>query len=272
MLTTHLVDVLPEFPELIVEYVATDISLGLAMQCAQRFSHPYMRGVAYDLTKGLEEQGIHVASFDIVTALHVLHATADMVQTMDALAELLVPGGYVLTVDFDGTAWQLGAPGTVWYDFVFGGFQEWFDFGEDRTDHCTVPLSQWRQLLNGSGFNCITFSTSHPDEDHSLVFLAQKAGDKNGLSLPPNTGLISSDSSSGENTICSSPGSVTKQVSLSSTIMVEEFVYIPDPVFTFVRGQEMRLKDELARLDAAEEASVWIIATDGPDGDAARGL
>ncbi|KIJ38996.1 hypothetical protein M422DRAFT_258148, partial [Sphaerobolus stellatus SS14] len=54
--------------------------------------------------------------------------------------------------------------------------------------------------------------------------------------------------------------------------MVEEFVYIPDPVFTFVRGQEMRLKDELARLDAAEEASVWIIATDGPDGDAARGL
>lgn len=84
-----------------------------------------MRGVAYDLTKGLEEQGICAGSFDVVTALHVLHATEDLEKTMDAVGELLVPGGFVLTVDFDGTAWEEGVPGTVWYDFVFGGFQEW---------------------------------------------------------------------------------------------------------------------------------------------------
>lgn len=126
MLTQHLVDVLPEFPDLIVEYVATDISLGLAMQAAQRFSHPYMRAAAYDLTKTLEEQGISPGSFDVVTALHVLHATTDLAQTMNSISDLLVPGGYVLTVDFDGEAWQQGVPGTLWYDFIFGGFQEWF--------------------------------------------------------------------------------------------------------------------------------------------------
>lgn len=128
MLTQHLVNVLPEFPDLIVEYVATDISLGLAMQAAQRFSHPYMRAAAYDLTKTLEEQGITPASFDVVTALHVLHATTDLSQTMNSISDLLVPGGYVLTVDFDGEAWQTGVPGTLWYDFVFGGFQEWLVF------------------------------------------------------------------------------------------------------------------------------------------------
>jgi SAM-dependent methyltransferase len=128
MLTHHLVDVLPEFPDLVVEYVATDISLGLAMQAAQRFSHPYMRAAAYDLTKTLETQGIAPGSFDVVSALHVLHATADLSQTMNSISDLLVPGGYVLTVDFDGEAWHTGVPGTLWYDFIFGGFQEWFVF------------------------------------------------------------------------------------------------------------------------------------------------
>jgi hypothetical protein len=55
MLTQHLVDVLPAFPELIVQYVATDISFGLAMQAAQRFPYPYMRPAAYDLSKTLQE-------------------------------------------------------------------------------------------------------------------------------------------------------------------------------------------------------------------------
>lgn len=125
MLTRHLIDVLTEFPDLVVEYVATDISLGLAMQAVQRFSYPYMRAAAYDLTKPLQEQDISPASFDIVTALHVLHATTDLQKTMSSISSLLVPGGFVLTVDFDGEAWQRSVPGTIWYDFFFGGFQEW---------------------------------------------------------------------------------------------------------------------------------------------------
>lgn len=126
MLTQHLLEVIPDFPDLTVEYFASDISLGLALQAAQRFSHPYMRAVAYDLTKSANEQGISPASFDIVTALHVLHATSDLTQTMDSVSELLVPGGYTLVVDFDGEAWERGTPGTLWYDFIFGGFQEWY--------------------------------------------------------------------------------------------------------------------------------------------------
>ena len=82
MLMQHLVDMLPKFPGVIMEYVATDISLGLMMQAVQCFSHLYMCAAAYDLTHTLEEQGIVLASFDIMSALHVLHATVDLSKTM----------------------------------------------------------------------------------------------------------------------------------------------------------------------------------------------
>lgn len=288
MLTQFLVDVLPEFPDLVVEYVASDISLGLAMQAANRFSHPYMRAVGYDLTKSLKEQGIDAASFDIVTALHVLHATTDLSLTMDAISELLVPGGYVLTVEFDGTAWETHVPGTIWYDFIFGGFQEWsvilyhaitaseltffscrFDFGEDRTAHCTVSLGRWRQLLQGSGFNCTQFSLSHPEEDHSLVFLAQKAGHEQ-IAPVVECSTVLSDCASDATVYHTSPESLSKSV--SPQIAIQDISCLSLHIFDFVRGQEMRLRDELAALDLSESSSIWIIATDGQDGEAARGL
>ena len=34
----------------------------------------------------------------------------------------------------------------------------------------------------------------------------------------------------------------------------------------------MRLRDQLAALDVAEALSIWIMATNSPDGDVARGL
>lgn len=55
-------------------------------------------------------------------------------------------------------------------------------------------------------------------------------------------------------------------------VIREPPVYTSEPMFTYSRGQEMKLRDQLAELDAAESLSVWIVATDGPDGDAARGL
>ena len=93
ILTQHLVDVLPEFPGIVMEGVATDILLGLAMQAAQRFSHPYMHAAAYDLMHTLEEQGIVLASFDVMSALHVLHATADLLKTMKSSWSCLCRAG-----------------------------------------------------------------------------------------------------------------------------------------------------------------------------------
>ena len=93
MLMQHLMDVLPEFPSIVMEGIVTNILLGLAMQATQRFSHPYMRTAAYDLTHTLEEQGIMPASFDVMSALHVLHATADLSKTMKSSWSCLCQAG-----------------------------------------------------------------------------------------------------------------------------------------------------------------------------------
>ena len=52
----------------------------------------------------------------------------------------------------------------------------------------------------------------------------------------------------------------------------EPLVHVSAPIFSYSRGQEMRLRDQLAVLDVVEALSIWIMATNGPDGDAARGL
>ena len=52
----------------------------------------------------------------------------------------------------------------------------------------------------------------------------------------------------------------------------EPLVHVPAPIFSYSRGWEIRLWDQLMVLDVAEALSIWIMATNGPDGDAARGL
>jgi len=66
-----------------------------------------------------------------------------------------------------------------------------------------------------------------------------------------------------------SPGYLIKDISLSAII---EEIYVSNTIFTIARGQEICLPEELVKLDATEATSVWIQATDGLDGEAARGL
>ncbi|KAF8489766.1 lysophospholipase catalytic domain-containing protein [Gautieria morchelliformis] len=140
---------------------------------------------SHTISKTLEEQGISLGPLHVIAALQVLHATTTLAHRMSSISDLLVPGGYVLTVDFDGNAWHTSSPGTLWYDFIIGCFQEWFDYGEDRTKHCTISLGQWGRLLREGGFNCVTFSCIHRTEDHSLMFLVPKANANHHILPPP---------------------------------------------------------------------------------------
>jgi hypothetical protein len=125
--------------------------------------------------------------------------------------------------------------------------------------------------LHGSGFNCVKFSSSHIEEDHSLVFLAQKAN-ANDRILPSSmaNGHECPLYPNGKETY--SPEVFTPRDLSRLHIVKEPPVYTSEPMFVYTRGEEMRLRDQLAALDPAEELSVWIVTTDGPDGDAARGL
>ena len=49
-------------------------------------------------------------------------------------------------------------------------------------------------------------------------------------------------------------------------------MHVSVPIFSYLWGREMRLQDQLVALDVVEALSIWIVATNGPDGDAACGL
>ena len=52
----------------------------------------------------------------------------------------------------------------------------------------------------------------------------------------------------------------------------ELLMHVSVPSFSFLQGLEMRLQDQLMALDMAEALSIWIVATNGLDGDVVWGL
>ncbi|KAF8472428.1 hypothetical protein JB92DRAFT_2838333 [Gautieria morchelliformis] len=85
MLTQDLVDILPEFPSPVTEPHST--------------SRIHTCAPPHTISKTLEEQGISLGPFHVVAALQVLHATTTLAHRMSSISDLLVPGGYVLTVN-----------------------------------------------------------------------------------------------------------------------------------------------------------------------------
>src|SRR3977135_4001000 len=107
-----------EFPSAIIEFVVSDVSKELL----PRMDYPRCRYKSFDLSKSPQAQGFDSASFDVIAGFHVLHVVADLASSLTALGELLVPGGSLLIGDLNGESWKLRAPGSIWFDFVFGSF------------------------------------------------------------------------------------------------------------------------------------------------------
>ena len=120
----------------------------------------------------------------------------------------------------------------------------------------------------------MTFSSSHPQEDHSLVFLTQKAGTDHCV-LPPTVKHLTSPHhphGNGNTKTCYAPEIFASKDLLYLHLHKELLVHVSAPIFSYLQGWEMRLRDQLTALDMVEALSIWIMAIKGPDGDAAHGL
>ncbi len=151
-------------------YLFTDISARFLAEAQQRFAtEPRLHYQRLDLEDDID---LAPASYDIVLAANVLHATRDLGQTLDQILRLLAPGGVLLAVE--GTA----AP--AWLDLTFGLTEGWWRF-EDRDrrpDHPLLSPSQWRDLLLERGFESPLFTAA--DDDGPLgqhVILARRPAD-----------------------------------------------------------------------------------------------
>lgn len=77
-------------------YAYTDISAGFFVNARERFkAYPALDFRVLDITKDPVEQGFEAASFDLIIAGNVLHATPSLSETLANVRKLLAPEGYL---------------------------------------------------------------------------------------------------------------------------------------------------------------------------------
>jgi len=132
-------------PRLDAEYWFTDVSPTLIERARQRF--PEARFATLDIAHDPVAQGFDAASFDLVIAAHVLHATPDLRETLRHVRKLLRPGGRLLLLET--------VEPQAWLDLTFGLTPGWWS-GTDRELRGGYPLlsaSAWIDVLAGAGFD-----------------------------------------------------------------------------------------------------------------------
>ena len=104
--------------ECYIDYVSTDVSISLAQESTSKSPWPTMTPMVLDLSMPIKHQNVDAASFDIIVAFDVLHATPSIHDSLATLHDLLLPGGHLVTIELDGNSFASGAVGTICGHFI----------------------------------------------------------------------------------------------------------------------------------------------------------
>lgn len=138
----------------------------------------------------------------------------------------------MLVCELDASAWKQ-TPGSLWHDMVFGSFAEWFGSTDGR-EHCALTPTSWKSTLANAGFVDVQTVFDPTLTSLGFTFVAQNPYDPTTIaSTPPGT----------------------------------------EPhFFSYSWGEEAKLREVLASLDANASTTLWLLATNGIDGDAGTGI
>jgi hypothetical protein len=198
----------------------------------QRLGYCHAVPAVYDLSLDPAQQGLASLSFDIVVAHQVLHTSSDIHKCMANVASLIVPGGFLLATELDGAAWKQATPGSIWHDWVFGSFAEWFGCSDGRM-HPSMSETAWAECLHKVGFAQTEVSTEEGG-GIGMLLVSQRL---------------------------QSPSSLTFRTPS-----------LPMVTFTYRKGEESSLKAFLSNKDVAQPLTVLLLSAPGPDANAAHGL
>ncbi|HEY3919473.1 MAG TPA: SDR family NAD(P)-dependent oxidoreductase [Stellaceae bacterium] len=149
---------LPALADRKARYVYTDVSPRFTTAGRERFGDTSIDYRVLDIERDPAAQGFAPRSFDVVIAANVLHATADLAQSLGYAKSLLAPGGLLLLLE------------TVrpqrWVDLTFGLTEGWWRFTDQslRPAHPLLAEAQWRVLLETNGFDgCAAIAPARDD-------------------------------------------------------------------------------------------------------------
>ncbi|GIJ08919.1 non-ribosomal peptide synthetase [Micromonospora andamanensis] len=133
-----------------VDYLCTDLSPFFLAHSRERFAgHPGMRWATVDLNSPARDQGLSPNTFDLVVAGDVLHACTDIDSTLRSLAELLVPGGWLVALEMTRDHYQIMTS----LELLLSPDNEAGDFTDARaaTGGTFLDPGSWLRALAGAG-------------------------------------------------------------------------------------------------------------------------
>ncbi|TMC24029.1 MAG: methyltransferase, partial [Chloroflexi bacterium] len=139
---------LPILPSSRTAYSYTDISTYFLQEAQEKFAaYPFVTYQLLDIEKNPQAQGYEMQHFDVIIAASVLHATANIAQSLGHVRSLLKPHGLLLLLEetkfhpiFDLTM----------------GLQQGFDRFADtelRQAHPLLTRDMWYEVLTQQGFS-----------------------------------------------------------------------------------------------------------------------
>lgn len=155
-------------------YTFTDVSAGFFPGGHQKLAaFPEVEFKVLDLEKPGKEQGFEPASFDFVVGTNVLHAVADVRNTLRTIHELLAPNGTLMFMDV--------ATPQMWTESVFGLTSGWWHLTDRdlRPEQPLLQRAQWESALRESGFDetaSIPGLRGSDGGEGQIGVLARKAG------------------------------------------------------------------------------------------------
>ncbi len=129
------------------DYIFTDVSPAFLSKAQDKFSeYPFISFEILNLEQSPELQGFEPASFDLVVAANVIHATQDIAAALSHINQVIAPGGALILV-------ELTRPMKL-FELVFGLTDGWWRFTDMplRQSHPLLSNQQWSSLLENAGF------------------------------------------------------------------------------------------------------------------------
>ena len=157
-----------------VEYHFTDLGNSFVMKAretAEQKGLDFMRFSVLDISRPPEEQGMEAGAFDLILGMNVVHATANMEETLFYLERLLTPGGVLGLIE--------SVKPCPWVDMIWGLTKGWWYFDDYplRKVSPLLAIGQWETLLDGRCYNWVETFPAEPglrEKTDTALILAHK--------------------------------------------------------------------------------------------------
>ncbi len=162
--------ILPALPASCTEYHYTDLSKLFMSRAADKFrAFPFVRYGLLDIEQNPLAQGYEPGTFDLVIAANVVHATADLRQTMENVQRLLASGGVLMLVE--------GTDRQRWVDLTFGLLEGWWKFSDSdlRPTYPLLSRDRWSSFLYEAGFSDVAFLPARRDAPQAIILARSEA-------------------------------------------------------------------------------------------------